>query len=369
MRIGPVMNAGLFRPLTVEAPRPAPPQALSLRPAMALAARLLRQPRPDIAQAAVERWQVAPGSCTQVRRAKVLPGQFERIADSEFASISEVVRQFKGDFEAKQSATIGYRLKNALLHDGVLYAGGTLRHLQRRSRFLPVARAPREETRMALFESWLGNRWFGNWLSDDCLTYRLAENAGIPFTTHGSSGHVPDYERALDMLPVRGPSAFFRELVLFDDAAHNENKRLRAEAMRQRLIRGPIERHPGVFLLRGRSGDARFLTNESEIAETLARRRGFQVLDPSHAGLEEIVRACGGAKVVMGVEGSHLVHGLAMMPPDGCAFVIQPPLRAVAALKLLTDRQGQDYALVVGEGTNHAFTANIDEIERTLDLV
>jgi len=48
--------------------------------------------------------------------------------------------------------------------------------------------------------------------------------------------------------------------------------------------------------------------------------------------------------------------------------VIQPPTRAVSVLKLLTDRQGQDYSLVVGEGNDEVFDACAGEIERTLDL-
>ena len=344
-------------------------RVLSPRPAVALAARLLRRPRPDITAAAVERWQIAPASRSEVRCAKVLPGQYERIAGTEFASVEQVVRHFRGGFEAEHDATTGYRIRDALIHDGILYAEGGERHLRRRSSGVPIAVARHEDARTALYETWLGNRWFGNWLSDDCLTYGLAQSAGVPFTTRKPSGHIPSYERAADMRPSRGTSAFFRDLVVFDDGAHNENKRLRAEALCKRLVGPSVRRHPGVFLLRGCTGEARILRNERAIAEHLAQRRGFRVLDPSSATLDEIVEACSGAEVVAGVEGSHLVHGLVMMPPDACAFVIQPPLRAVSALKLLTDRQGQDYALVVAEGTQDAFTADIDEIERTLDLL
>lgn len=344
-------------------------RVLSSRPATALAARFLRRRRPDIAAAAVERWQVAPPSRSEVRCAKILPGQYERIAGAEFASVDEVVRHFRGGFEAEHGATIGYRIRDALLHDGIVYAEGAARHLRRRSGVIPIAVARHEEARTALYETWLGNRWFGNWLSDDCLTYDLAQSAGLPFTTRGPSGHIPAYERAADMRPLRGTSALFRDLVVFDDSAHNENKGLRAEALRERLVGPSVVRHSGVFLLRGCTGDARILRNERAIAEHLAKHRGFKVLDPSSAPLDEIVEACGGAEVIAGVEGSHLVHGLVMMPPGACAFVIQPPLRAVSALKLLTDRQGQDYALLVAEGTRDAFTADIDEIERTLDLL
>jgi hypothetical protein len=57
------------------------------------------------------------------------------------------------------------------------------------------------------------------------------------------------------------------------------------------------------------------------------------------------------------------------MPPKSCALAIFPPTRAVSVMKMLTDRQEQDFAVVIGEGYDEAFTADIDDIERTLDLV
>ena len=112
----------------------------------------------------------------------------------------------------------------------------------------------------------------------------------------------------------------------------------------------------------------RVLTNERAIAERLAEHRGFRVLDPMISTVEEIVNACGGARIIMGVEGSHLVHGLMVMPPEAVLFVIQPPDRVVSVLKLFTDRQEQAYALVVGQGTDEEFSAEWTEIDRTLDL-
>ncbi len=343
-------------------------RTVSFRPATLLLERLLRITRADILADACERWEVSPASSLHVRKAKVLPGQLERIEGTEFGTIDEVLRDFRGDFESLQPATMAYRVKDVLFHDGILSTRRTRRHLRRRTGYAPIARAPREERRAALYESWLGNRWFGNWLSDDCLTYPLARQYGTPFTSHTTSGHMADYEAALAMRPARAASTSFDELVLFEDKSDNAGKRDRAEAMRRRLVGSHTQSHPGVFLLRGQSGDARLLLNEQALAETLATRRGFTILDPSRASVAQIAQACGGARVVAGVEGSHLVHGLAAMPRDACAFVIQPPGRAVSALKLLTDRQGQDYALVVAKGCTHAFNADIDEVERTLDL-
>ncbi len=92
------------------------------------------------------------------------------------------------------------------------------------------------------------------------------------------------------------------------------------------------------------------------------------MLDPGRASVAELIDACAGARIVAGVEGSHLVHGLTLMPAEARLLAIQPPDRTVSVLKLITDRQGQEYGLVVGRGSNGAFSADIGEIEQTLDL-
>ncbi|WP_022683883.1 glycosyltransferase 61 family protein [Sphingobium bisphenolivorans] len=359
----PHASEGASAPATVRTwPR------LSIRPGINRLHSLIGRRQPDIIAAAVDRWEIAPASALEVRPARMLDGQIDRIKAAEFGSIAEVVKDFRGGSDAMQAPTMGYRIKDAWLIDGVLYAGGAVRHLRPRSTLRPAELVPGEPLRAALYESWLGNRWFGNWLFDDCLAYMLAQQAGRPFTSRVSIGHMPTYERALGMRPLRRTVARFEELLLFDDHPNNEHKRARADQFRLRLTGERKARHPGVFLLRGHSGDRRLLVNERAIAERLAAKRGFTILDPCAAGLDEIIDICSEAMVVAGVEGSHLVHGLMLMPPEARAFVIQPPDRTVSALKRLADRQGQDFATLIGVGTHEAFSVDGDEVERTLDL-
>ena len=339
-----------------------------LRPAWAALRGLTGASTPDIVSVATDSWMIAEGTPVEVRPAKFLAGQLERIRGTEFGTREEVVRDFRGGFESRQRPTMAFRLKNVLLADGVLHAEGALRHLRARAHRLPFGSPRQVIERAALYESWSGNRWFGNWLVDDCLTYRLAEAVGCPATSARSIGHMSAYEQRLGMTPLRVDASWFDELILFDDRANNAHRRWRATDLRRRLIGTERPRHAGVYLVRGVSGDRRVLQNERAIAEHLSTRLGFRVLDPSASSLAEIIDACAGARVVAGVEGSHLVHGLMLMPPEARLLVIQPPDRAVSVLKLTTDRQGQDYCFVVGRGRNEAFSADIDEIERTLDL-
>lgn len=344
---------------------------LSLNPGLHAVKKLLGAPVHDLEAVALESWEIAPAMTRVLPPAKFLPGQIERITGTTFGTMPELVRHLKGNYEQREAATMGFRLQDVELADGVLYARGAIRYLRSRSsRALAYAR-PREALRGACYESWIGTRWFGSWLLADCLTYPLAAQFAQPFRTGAfGPGHQQDYESALGMSARHLARARFEELYVFQDMSNNDDKRRRAFDFRDRIIAGRAhEPNPGVFLLRGNGGDRRVLVDELSLAERLAAERGFRVLDPVKASLDEIVQACAGAKVVMGVEGSHLVHGLMLMPADATLFVIQPPDRTLSVLKASTDRQGQTFAFVVGSGSTENFRVDFDEVARTLDLL
>ena len=110
------------------------------------------------------------------------------------------------------------------------------------------------------------------------------------------------------------------------------------------------------------------LRNEREVAERLRDRRGFRILDPATSDVPTIVAACAGARTVIGIEGSQLIHGVNVLPPGGSLFVLQPPDRFVCFFKYLTDRDRQNFGFVVGTPAGAGFTIDPDEVERTLDL-
>ena len=344
----------------------------SFRPAMQSLRKVVGASPLDLEDTAIDRWLISEASKSFIRPATFLTHHLDRIRATEFGALPDVVRALRGGYDLMHQETLGFRLKNIDLVDGVLYAERAIKDLRPRSRRLPAYAAPNEVTNGALYESWVGNRWFGNWLSDDCLTYSLAERFGVPVTTRVmTQGHEREYASRLGLTPGHVSFVHFEDLILFRDTSHNEGRRLRAKQFRKRLLSSapPVMEHAGVFLLRGSSGDRRILMNEMEIADRVATRRGFRVLDPSSASIEDIIAACAGARVVAGVEGSHLVHGLVMMPPGAALLVIQPPDRVVSALKMITDRQDQIFAFVVGEGKQEGFIVEWDDVDRTLDMV
>jgi hypothetical protein len=332
---------------------------------------LLGYPRPDLLAGQTDLWEEAPGNTAVVPSAIFLPDQLDRIRDTEFSPIDDVIRSFKGRFEVVENPTYGYRVKDVDLVDGVLYGKRQQRHLRTQETRSLTYIVPQEVMRGVMYESWIGNRWFGTWLHEDCLTYMLAEDCGqIVTTAPEPSGHVPRYEMLLGMAPLRRQNVHFDELIMFEDLPNNAGKAQRALKLRDRLLAGrDITPQSGVFILRGQTGDERVLENEREIAENLATTYGFHILDPMQSSVDVIANVCGQARIIAGIEGSHLLHGLSTMPPGATLLVIQPPERVVATLKMVTDRQGQGFAFVVAEGTDTQFRVSWDEIRHTLDLL
>ncbi|MFY0729839.1 glycosyltransferase 61 family protein [Pseudomonas sp. NFX15] len=347
-----------------------------------LKSRLTGKPPLTLQSVAVKSWEIAPGEVAIAPPAFFLPNQLERVtgwAGDQFYPFEHPRRTMEGIGPVEHGPTRGYLLKNAWLIDGTLYNGNAKSWLSPRTSRLPRIRVETEIERGALYCTAGGNKWFGSWLMDDCITYPLACNEGVPVTTavsdelvsaakHGIL-HAPGYENWLGMKPVRLRNAFFHELVIFDDLSQNRHKHLRFRTMGEKLLSHVnASSHPGVFILRGNKGELRLLRNEMELAERLRDRRGFRIIDPAKSDVATIVAACAGARTVVGIEGSHLIHGVNVLQPGGSLLILQPPNRFLCFFKYLTDRDHQNFGFVVGKQEGEGFSVDAQEVERTLDL-
>ncbi|WP_296229753.1 glycosyltransferase 61 family protein [Pseudomonas sp. UBA4617] len=339
--------------------------------------RLGRHGVTDLRSIAARSWEIAPGELTVSPPAFYLPGQLERVTGWEGKRFYPYVHPgptMQGGISVQQAPTRGYLIKDVWLVEGALYKGRACHWLSLKPRPFPTISVDYEVDRAAIYCTQNGNTWFGTWIAEDCPTYALACNEGVPVTTAPSArfplyAQAPAYEDWLEMKPLRLRSAYFRELVLFDDQGNNRSRHVRYRAMGDKLLAHVAHApHPGVFLLRGGDGDLRLLRNELALAEHLRATRGFRIVDPLKSDVPDIVAACAGARVVIGVEGSQLVHGLNVLQPGGCLLTLQPPNRFVSYYKYLTDRDDQHFGFVVGTPEGNGFTVDIGEVERTLDL-
>lgn len=321
-------------------------------------------------------WEIYPACTTVTRPAYYLPGRFGRITGMAYTNDPE--REVAGGRECAQAATRGYLMRDVWLIDGSLYLRGkrfdlySRNRLSRLRKYLPRSISQIEVPRAAIYSTYEANEYFGLWLTDDCATYPLAAAEGVPVTaTFPNIMHIPQYERLLDMHPTRSDAAFLREAVMFDDSGRHAHKAARFAALRERILaRLPgVKRHPGVFIFRRGSGNTRILVNEQEVAEHLRRTRGFRVADVTRDDLPTLMRACAGAEVIAGVEGSHLMHGLMTLQPGGSVLTLQPPHRFCAVIKRTTDLMDQHFGMVMGMPDPGGFRVDLDELDRTLDLL
>ncbi|HET6584453.1 MAG TPA: glycosyltransferase family 61 protein [Nannocystaceae bacterium] len=330
--------------------------------------RIKRWPAREIEAVAKRTWEIAPGEQGIAPRAYFLPDQLERVIGWDFMD-EHPAREMNG-IAFDHVPTRGALLENAWLIDGVLYKADACLHLHPRSRKWPSVRVDREIARAALFCTPGGNRYFGTWMMDDCPRYALAEAEGEPVTTaHPVSEHLRDYEQRFAMRPTRVQAAFLRECVIFSDSGQNRDKHRRCRALTDKLLAGvDAKPHPGVFMVRGAFGERRILRDEIAIAERLRDRRGFRIVDPMQLDVATIIATCAGARVVVGIEGSAMMHGIQLLHPGTAVLVLQPPTRFCNLYKHIADRDGQHYGFVVGRQEGADFRITPDEVERTLDL-
>jgi capsular polysaccharide biosynthesis protein len=121
-------------------------------------------------------------------------------------------------------------------------------------------------------------------------------------------------------------------------------------------------------LHRGSSGTKRRLVNEAAIEDLLARD-GFVVINPEKQTAAEIVQACAGARIVVGVEGSQLIHGFMALQKGGAIVALMPPFRFFNHFKDLTDCIGLRYGMKVGSAADDGFHIDPNELRSLLDKV
>lgn len=218
----------------------------------------------------------------------------------------------------------------------------------------------------------IGSHYFGNFLLDE-LPLGLIPAPGAPTIV----APTKDYEheagyRALVELP-RPPvveRAWARRLTIYTDFAQNSYKErryreLRARARANLAPAAPIA-GPGVYIKRGATGERRVLAREAALEEMLDKL-GFDIVEPAVLGVEEIARRTLGARIVIGVEGSHLSHGIFTMADDAAFLVLQPPDRFTMTYKEFADRMSMRFGFMVGEPDEDGFTVDHDKLRRIID--
>lgn len=319
---------------------------------------------------ATRTWTVSPAVDRVMQPAIFDEGDLEKIVGvaPDGNTIAGQIMRARGGLE-HHVATLAFELDDVVLSHGHLYTH-RMAHALAGSR-MPwlAARAAREIDQAVLATTPYGIKYFGHWMVDDLPLTLAAQTIGAPVST--LADHTPHQTQYLDLLEFNSPvvsSARFKKLVVLQDHGQNDYKQERYARLRDLAgVKVAAARRPGVMLLRGNSGVRRMLVNESEVAESVTKR-GFLVVDSREHTAKELVSFCLEADVVIGVEGSHLAHGVLWMPPRGTLVVLQPPDRFNCVHKDYCDCIGIRFAFIVGDPREGGdFWIDVPRLERLLD--
>jgi len=300
-----------------------------------------------------------------------LPGQYERVLAVPFGNdlVSEIA-EVQGA-PRNIGPTLRYVIENVIVSGGILYARGRRKPFNCELDYHYTELHWAEYDEVALRSSLIGCHFFGDWLRDDCTTHLLVEHLGKPMSMPTplwphQGGYLALFQQAYDEVG-RG---HIRRLVVFDDIYQNAHKAERIRRLRTHVAtnRIPIAADRIIYLDRGSGGKQRTLLNQEEVIETLARR-GVAIVQPEALSVPQLIAELFGARIIIGIEGSQLCHGVFTLRDAGGLLVIQPPNRFFNPHMDWARSLNMRYGIVVGELRESAFYLPVDDLLRTIDLM
>jgi hypothetical protein len=270
--------------------------------------------------------------------------------------------------------TIAYQLSNVKILDGFLYKQRF--RLKFKVEKEPLSNIFGDVERIeegALVTQWSSNRYFGHWLHDEVPRTFAANDLGLQAYRGGKEKfmHQPGYERLLNLKVETVTRALFSKLVLFSDSTLNPYRIERFQRARSLLYDtvGSYQQNRYIYLSRGVTGaKGRELVNELALIDKL-KGLGFVIVEPEGLSSEQIVEACLGAEIVMGIEGSAIGHGFFSIKDGGIVICIIPEKHFNNAYMDYCSAIGVQYGFLVSRAVPEGFSINLDDVDELFSKI
>lgn len=319
---------------------------------------------------AVERRVLQPEQTERVPPAIFLPGQLELASKVIEGGDLAQSRAYLASTTVTHSEVVEYVIRDAFVHPGgVDLWGARLSTSRPRLSSLMSSSFPKIE-RAAYCMDAVSRERFGHWLTDACTTSLLAEDGQLPIIdVRPTWPHAIEYAAVFDIKQAQGPFRV-RHLSVYKDLAQGTLKRARYQELRRRLAAAapPRSGTSRIYLRRGETGDRRILNNEDALIRRL-EQRGFRTVDVQNLELTKIHAALQDASIIVSLDGSHITHIYYMAPEKSTLITIIPDDRFVDVHKNYCDCVGMGYGFIVCQRVGDGYDVNIDDLERTLDLI
>jgi hypothetical protein len=316
-------------------------------------------------------WTLQKSETQQCAPAIYFTEQLDRVTAIQHETTAEKENCRLRGGEIQHAATVAYLLREVELVDGWLYSRSLRSQAADCPQHLLVPQMEDSQDLAAISSSLPGNTYFGHWLSDDLVRHLAAETLAPPVMVDRGTDytHESGYCELLGIKQRKLSRARFQELIMLDDFGQNAFKRHRYAELKKRLRNSIHEAGSKYIYIRRGTGMARatrHLVNAAEV-ETFLQSRGFVIVDPDRKSAAEIAAATLDARIIVGVEGSHLIHALLPLAEGGTIWCLQPPYRFNNVLKDFADCIHANYAFVVGTSAEGGFEVPIEDMERMFD--
>ncbi len=315
---------------------------------------------------------LCPEEIKSSKKAIYLDQDLDRVISPVHATTMERETTLINGENMQHGATIRSILENATLLAGHVYSRDKYERLTRKKHKILITEPRVELDEAFLGCTWTGNNFFAHWLIDD-LPLNLSAPDGVASIRNNFelSEHQRFYSGLFGVSPVPYKHAFIKKLFITEDLGQTSHKAKRYQELRSRIRKKMQSANAkGVVIKRGSSGRSRGFINEDEIIDSLIGL-GFDMVDVQTMDGETIATKLLDAKIIIGVDGSHLAHGLLTLRDGGVFIVIQPPVRFFNIYKSHLDCMNSDlnYGFIVGNAQGDGFTLETDRLYKLLDKV
>jgi hypothetical protein len=270
--------------------------------------------------------------------------------------------------------TIAYQINEAKLLAGVIYKSNfRVRTHSNKESLLNFYGYRTEESEGLSVNSWSSCKYFGHWIHDELPRVLVAEDLGIPSvrTKQQKFLHQTDYEQVLDAHSLSIDRAIFSKLIILSDSTLNKYRQNRFIRLRNLVSKSTNlqENNEFVYIKRGSLGaKGRGLINEEALTSKL-EDFGFTIVEPEKLTVDEIIKRCLNAKIIMGVEGSALAHGFLCINENGAMISLIPENRFNNPYRDYCNVIGIKYGFLVGRTVDGGFSIDLEDVEELLNIV
>lgn len=211
--------------------------------------------------------------------------------------------------------------------------------------------------------------YFGHWIKEGVSQTYLTDQGNYYLSNPPHWAHCAQYRDALGLRPSDDTYIIADRIITYSDFSQGSLKRARYQQMKSQIaaaMPAVTQTHEKVFMWRGNEGESRNFQAADQVRDRL-EREGWKTLDVT-LPLADIYQTLAGARLVAGMEGSHLNHLYFCIQPGIAQVVLAPHDRFNMMALGLSRAVGNSCSMCVLEGNKtDGYILDFDVFSKAVD--